>query len=56
MTLSSADIQTFIRDGYVAVPDAFPSALADRCRAIGLCTEAETSETTAASASPSCEP
>jgi len=34
MTLSPADIQAFIRDGYVAVPDAFPHALADRCRAI----------------------
>ena len=33
MTLSH-DIESFIRDGYVAIPVAFPRALADQCRAI----------------------
>lgn len=32
MTLSAQDIEAFVEDGYVAVPDAFPADLAARCR------------------------
>ena len=34
MTLSPVEIESFIRDGFVKVPDAFPRELADGCRAI----------------------
>ncbi|HYD13674.1 MAG TPA: phytanoyl-CoA dioxygenase family protein [Allosphingosinicella sp.] len=34
MTLTPTEISAFIRDGYVAVPRAFPRELAERCRAI----------------------
>lgn len=34
MTLSATDIEAFIRDGFVAIPEAFPRDLADHCRSI----------------------
>jgi hypothetical protein len=34
LTLSPAEIDTFVRDGFVKIPDAFPRELADRCRSI----------------------
>ena len=34
MTLGRSEIESFVRNGFVKIPDAFPRELADRCRLI----------------------